>query len=60
MENLNYDQKFIAHCMEIQKENFEDLITIPGHSKIILIGQKVILPKKKLASQLKIAAFLFH
>jgi 16S rRNA (uracil1498-N3)-methyltransferase len=52
-ENLNYDQKFIAHCMEIQKENFEDLITIPGHSKIILIGPEGDFTKEEISIAIK-------
>jgi 16S rRNA (uracil1498-N3)-methyltransferase len=53
IENLNYEEKFIAHCLEIQKENFQDLITNLGHSKIILIGPEGDFTKEEINTAIK-------
>jgi 16S rRNA (uracil1498-N3)-methyltransferase len=37
-ENLNYEQKFIAHCTEKEKRNLSDLMTNESNSAIVLIG----------------------
>jgi len=38
VDNSTQQQKFIAHCLENERQNLQDLLVNPANSQLILIG----------------------
>lgn len=53
IRNKNYDQKFIAHCLDEEKIELKDVITNALSSKIILIGPEGDFTKEEIEAALE-------
>ena len=53
IRNKNYDQKFIAHCLDEEKTALKDVITNALSSKIILIGPEGDFTKEEIEAALE-------